>query len=135
MRLTMRLLYLALGFVYALVFTGIGALTRQGVVGHAPGPQREDWLLWGLLLAVPALVVSLADEIREVVQTRDYQEMKALGAVRSFLLGPFVPDRLLPVVFRGVAWGLLIAGLNLALGFLQGAWYLQDVIRAWGLPG
>ena len=124
------LLYIPLGLVYAAVWTSFGQHVLRYFDKEIPFDQHY-WVVWGLWLAVPAVVCAVIEKLASIATLREHESLFDTGPITSIVE---TVAQGVPAFFRGslYAFGLIL--LNLMADSLLKMNPVRDIIVSLGLP-
>ncbi|MFW5734028.1 MAG: hypothetical protein ACOCWR_03110 [Oceanidesulfovibrio sp.] len=125
------IMYVGLGFIYAAVYYSLFVV----IIRYFDTAQPVDvgnWVTWGLFIAIPALIASVAEKLLNIFDLREHESLLDTDPITGIIE---VVSQGIPAFFRGTIWavGLLIVN-GIAMLLLADFNMVRDIATGLGMP-
>lgn len=125
------IMYVGLGFIYAAVYYSLFVV----IIRYFDTAQPVDignWITWGLFIAIPALIASVAEKLLTLFDLREHESLLDTDPITGIIE---IVSQAIPSFFRGTIWsvGLLIVN-GIAMYLLGDFNMIRDLAAGLGLP-
>ena len=119
----MKILYIGLGFIYAVVLTAviycIGARFGENNI-----PIATHYMInWVWVLVIPPFIVAILEKVKVMLSFDE--DVSIVG----LLMEAF--SMVIPSIFRAIAYGVVIAVVGVAAKYFMDMPFIDQAIRAW----
>ncbi len=128
----LHLIYVSLGFIYAVVATSF-IFAMDNYFFHQEPVTTDMWLMWGTYIFIPAVIAATVCGIYDMLKYAD-DETPTSSMIRQVALSPIDVSWIIPCITWGIFYSWIIVILDVVAAQPWGYTFLQDAIAAWGLP-